>query len=137
MNFVTPLVIICIAVLLFLLKRSVKMRIMQERPSIYMDYEKCSPWLFTLNGCGFRLYTVGRQDVSTPLPSHSSYLFLCLFFIPLIPISCYRVADVGEGQYYIFGNESWSLWEIVYLYMTYYCWVIGVIGILWLLLLFI
>lgn len=132
MNIVQPVILIFIAVVLFLLRRQIAMRIEAERPTRYLAYEQCSPWLFTLNGCGFDLYEAGREDCSTPIPSNSYYLFLCLFFVPVLPIKCYRAADVGENQYYIYGHESWRVWEVAYIYTTYYRWVIGVVGIIWL-----
>ena len=95
----------------------------------YTKFEKCYPPLGTGNGIGFRLYCGGRTEFSTT--SQAWYLYFC-FLIPLFPIGCYRATQVsssGRSQSYrIYGHEKWRFWEVVYIYLSSYAWVAGVIS---------
>lgn len=55
---------------------------------------KSAPTLYTLNGIGTTMY--GRRDPQ-PDGSYVATVFLCLVFIPLIPLSSYRVLPQGQG----------------------------------------
>ena len=85
--------------------------------------------LFSINGCGLKLYTAARQDISTPAPSMSAYLFVSLFYIPILPLKCYRVVDGDENKSIVYGPEQWRFWEVVYIYVTYYRWVAVLIAV--------
>lgn len=55
---------------------------------------KSAPTLYTVNGIGTMMY--GRRDAQ-PDGSYVATVFLCLVFIPLIPLSSYRVLPQGQG----------------------------------------
>lgn len=98
----------------------------------YTKFEKCDPPLGTINGIGFSLCGgSGRFDYDTNSTAH--YLFFC-FFIPLIPLGCYRaqeVANSGKGSSYrIFGHEKWIFWEVIQIYLTSIAWAGGVISLI-------
>lgn len=79
--------------------------------------------LGTTNGIGLSLQGSFRGVGMT----YVAYQFLC-FFIPLIPVGCYRVSMGGTTSgykktttsYRIYGSESWSGLEILQVYMSYY-----------------
>lgn len=97
----------------------------------YTKFEKCDPPLGTANGIGFTLYGTGRYDYNTGSTAH--YLFFC-FFIPLLPLGCYRAQMVGSKgrstQYRIFGHEKWRFWEVISIYLSTYSWIGGIISII-------
>lgn len=100
---------------------------MREYP--YTKFEKCNPPLGSVNGIGFNLYCGGRTEFSTN--SQAWYLYFC-FLIPLFPIGCYRatlVSSSGRSESYrIYGHEKWRFWEVVYIYLSSYALVAGVIS---------
>lgn len=98
----------------------------------YTKIEKCDPMLGTVNGIGLSLCGgSGRFDYS--ISSYAYYHFFC-FFIPLIPLGCYRAQEVsnnGKGSSYrIFGHEKWRFWEVIQIYLTSIVWIGGVICLL-------
>jgi hypothetical protein len=64
-----------------------------------------TPPLFTLNGFGTGLY--GTRDAG-PDGSVVKTLCICGLFIPLLPLSAYRVLDHGEGSYSFLHKEKLS-----------------------------
>lgn len=100
---------------------------MREYP--YTKFEKCNPPLGSVNGIGFSLYCGGRTEFSTN--SQAWYLYFC-FLIPLFPIGCYRatlVSSSGRSESYrIYGHEKWRFWEVVYIYLSSYALIAGVIS---------
>lgn len=71
------------------------------------------PSMFTLNGVGTRLY--GRAD-QRPDGSYVSTLCFCVLFIPVLPLTSYRVVDAEGGGYYFLGKvkklrRGWTLWR--------------------------
>lgn len=98
----------------------------------YDAYEKCSPILGSVNGIGFTLCGgYGRYD---GLTGSSVYYLFFSFFIPLIPLKCYRARELdGSGrqrQYRIFGHESWRFGEIVVVYVSAIAWLGGALSVL-------
>lgn len=98
----------------------------------YTKFEKCDPPLGTINGIGFTLCGGwGRYDPDTN--STVYYLFFS-FFIPLIPMGCYRATQVGESgkstQYQIYGHDKWRFWEIIAIYLSSISWVGGIISLI-------
>lgn len=64
-----------------------------------------APPLFRLNGCGVGLY--GERD-RRPDGSYIATYCLCIFFIPVLPLTAYRVRDAGERRYQFSTHESLS-----------------------------
>ncbi|MFZ5440146.1 MAG: hypothetical protein ACOZQL_09070 [Myxococcota bacterium] len=71
-----------------------------------------APSLFTLNGVGTSLY--GRSD-RRPDGSYVAALCFCVLFIPVFPLSAYRVADAGDRSYYFLGKvrlpRAWRIYR--------------------------
>lgn len=66
---------------------------------------KSAPPLFRLNGCGAGLY--GARD-QWPDGSHIATYCICLLWIPIIPLSAYRVLDHGGGSFSFYGKQRLS-----------------------------
>lgn len=78
----------------------------------------------TLLGAGFRKDSLNDSEVM--------YAFFCVI-IPLFPIDCYRVKEIGSDsfgggyiqenttKYKIYGKEKWQIHEIILLYITIAC----------------
>ena len=132
-NYMDPflsLVAIIVAALVFLLRHHIASEYLEPfNSSKYTAYKSLQPMLFSINGCGLKLYTAARQDISTPAASMSAYLFVSLFYIPILPLKCYRVVDCDENKYIVYGPEQWRFWEVVYIYVTYYRWVAVLIAV--------
>ena len=58
---------------------------------------RAAPWMWTLNGCGFRLY--GARD-RRPDGSAIATYFLTFLFIPVLPIRAYRVLRDGDAYWF-------------------------------------
>lgn len=98
----------------------------------YTKLEKCNPPLGSVNGIGFTLCGGwGRYDAGTN--SEAYYLFFS-FFIPLIPLGCYRATNVGTNgkstQYRIYGHDKWRFWEVVAVYLSSISWFGGIISLI-------
>ncbi len=65
-----------------------------------------APSLFTLNGCGLKLY--GSRDQHPQSDSYVTTLFITLIFIPIFPIKAYRVVASSSNSYYFLGKEPLS-----------------------------
>jgi hypothetical protein len=64
-----------------------------------------APALFRLNGCGVGLY--GQRD-RRPDGSYIATYCLCLLFIPVLPLTAYRVRDAGDNRYQFSAREHLS-----------------------------
>lgn len=64
-----------------------------------------APAMFRINGCGLALY--GERDRWDD-GSHVSTYCVCLLFIPVFPISAYRVVEHGGGSYTFLARERLS-----------------------------
>ena len=98
----------------------------------YTKFEKCDPMLGTINGIGFSLCGGwGRYDQETN--STVYYLFFS-FFIPLIPLGCYRATEVGQSgkstHYQIYGRDKWRFWEVMAVYLSGISWIGGVVSLI-------
>lgn len=69
-----------------------------------------APSMFTLNGCGTRIY--------------GDTLYFVLIFIPIIPIARYTVENHGNGSYSFLGKLELHKWQKYWQYAM-----IGIIGI--------
>lgn len=123
----------CIGLWFFNLKVIGDKLIEPHRKWPYTKFQKCSPPLGTGNGIGFTLLNGGgRYDVNTN--STAWYLFFCFFFIPILPLGCYRASEVGSRgksmQYRIFGHEKWRFWEVLSIYLASYSWIGGIVFII-------
>jgi len=87
--------------------------------------------LGTMNGIGTSLYGYFRPDGL----SYVTYEFLC-FFIPLIPVGCYRVEQGMTTQgykktstsYRFYGSEKWRFTEVINIYLTAFGVIAMIIG---------
>ena len=68
-------------------------------------------------GCGCSLIG-GDSVVHFRCEDHSSveYLFATLFFLPIIPLGCYRVNEDTEK---VLGEEKWKAGEVLFIYFIY------------------
>ncbi|MGZ3458374.1 MAG: hypothetical protein ACXU86_07680, partial [Archangium sp.] len=62
-----------------------------------------APALFRVNGCGVALY--GKRD-EAPDGTYVATYFISLLFIPVFPLTAYRVRDTGHNAYQFFAKES-------------------------------
>ncbi|XXF75060.1 hypothetical protein P2318_18485 [Myxococcaceae bacterium GXIMD 01537] len=62
-----------------------------------------APSLFTVNGCGLRLY--GSRDRDEEDGSYVTNHCLCIIFIPVVPLAAYRVREVESGRYQFLARE--------------------------------
>ena len=110
--------------LLFLLREYISEQMIEsQRLEPYTDYSHCTPAMFSINGCGIRLYTVAREYSTPTATTYSAYLCVSLFYIPILPLKCYRAADCDDNKYIIHGTEQWQVTEVLYLFTTYYRWI--------------
>ncbi len=98
----------------------------------YTKFEKCIPTLGTINGIGFSLLGGwGRYDPDT---NSTAYYHFFSFFIPLIPLGCYRATEVGESgnstEIQIYGHDKWRFWEVIAVYLSSIAWVGGIFSLL-------
>jgi hypothetical protein len=67
-----------------------------------VDTNSRSPSLSTFNGIGARFY--GSRDFDKETNSYITVHWFVLFYLPIIPIACYRVSDRGHNLYTIYGR---------------------------------
>jgi len=67
---------------------------------------KGAPPLFRLNGCGTSM--LGRRAYDAETGTYVKTLVITLLFIPVLPITSYRVADAQDGGWYFIGKERIS-----------------------------
>lgn len=65
-----------------------------------------APPLRTINGVGTMLY--GSRDRDTETNSHIATLYFTFFFVPIIPLKCYRVIPTGASSWKFVGTVPWS-----------------------------
>ena len=58
-----------------------------------------------------------------------SYYFI-FFCVPLIPLRCYRVVDVGDDTFRILGSDKIRGKELLCIYMQYFRWVLSILTII-------
>jgi hypothetical protein len=61
-----------------------------------------APPLFRLNGCGAGLYGSSRHDDDG---FYTALYCVCFLWIPVLPLSAYRVRDAGSGSYQFLYRE--------------------------------
>jgi hypothetical protein len=86
---------------------------------------KSAPMLYTLNGVGTNMY--GERDYDRFTRSYVATVYFVILFIPIIPISCYRVIRHQEGGWNFIGKVEWSNRERYHLWAA-----LAIIGILFL-----
>ena len=71
-----------------------------------------APSLFTINGCGFKLY--GATDHEPQSKSHIATYYFTLFFFPIFPITRYRVIANGNNYRFIgkFPLRKFDKWHL-------------------------
>jgi hypothetical protein len=67
-----------------------------------VDTTSRSPSLSTFNGIGAKFY--GSRDFDKETNSYITVHWFVFFYLPIIPIACYRVADRGHNLYTIYGR---------------------------------
>jgi tetratricopeptide (TPR) repeat protein len=67
---------------------------------------KAAPALFTINGCGLRLY--GHRDADAETKTYVMTYCLCFIFIPIVALRAYRVSNAGNGAWYFIGKQPLS-----------------------------
>ena len=74
-----------------------------------------------LYGNDFRHHSAITQD-NNFISSEVKYLFFTIFYVPIIPLGCYRVGWGGFKRYshkksvtsyYVYGTERWVFWEVI------------------------
>ena len=90
----------------------------------YVNTKHKSVHLFTLNGIGTTLKGHYRKAEET----YVAYEFFCLFFLPVIPIGCYRVKDGEDDSYLVFGSTEWHMGEVLLVYLKWWILIIVFLG---------
>ena len=73
---------------------------------------KAAPWLGSANGFGLGLY--GRRDFDSETQTYVKTRCICVFFIPLLALGAYRVADAGQRTWFFYGREPVSLFAKIW-----------------------
>lgn len=71
-----------------------------------------APSMSTINGIGTKLY--GRRDEDALTGTYIATLYFVVFFIPICPLSCYRVRDAAGGGWHFLGSVPFSQFEKVH-----------------------
>ncbi|MBQ3710334.1 MAG: hypothetical protein II887_06500 [Bacteroidales bacterium] len=108
--------ILLLAFRYLVLRKVVKSYELSEDDELFSS--NLSPLLFTLNGIGTRFYGSFRQEKDL----YVTYEFLCVLFIPVIPIGCYLVSDMEDGSYKIYGKLTRRRYECTDIYLKWYGW---------------
>jgi uncharacterized membrane protein YozB (DUF420 family) len=69
-----------------------------------------APTMFTLNGCGSRIY--------------GDTLYITFLFIPIIPLARYNVTNIGDGKYSFHSKLELHPWQKIWKYLA----IFGIIG---------
>lgn len=91
-----------------------------------LAYSDNSVWLFTLNGFGTRFYGSFRHQDRF----YVTYRYICLFFIPVIPIGCYLVSDAADDSYNVYGNVGMRKYECADIYLKWYGWLGAILSLI-------
>lgn len=75
-------------------------KVIEERVVKHGKPVKSGPSMFTLNGCGTRIY--------------GDTLYFVLLFIPIIPLSRYSLIDHGSGSYSFQGKLELHQWQKIW-----------------------
>lgn len=94
--------------------------------------------LWSGNGIGLTLYgDCMRYDPQTQ--SEVKYVFLIFFYLPILPLGCYRVQETGYASqsykrsctsYKIFGSERWRILEVICIYLRFLTGILLVIAVI-------
>lgn len=92
-----------------------------EEKKLYGDMQPISsaPSLRTINGCGFMLY--GHSDpIEFNIIEHTyvSTLYFVFFFIPIFPITRYRVSSNFDGSYRFYGKLPLTTGNIIHILIS-------------------
>lgn len=72
-----------------------------------------APTLWTINGCGLRLY--GRSDPDPRTDTFVATHYLTILFIPILPLARYRVRQYSSRRYQFYGRlplRAGDYWHI-------------------------
>jgi hypothetical protein len=83
---------------------------------------EAAPTLYTINGIGTMLY--GQRDNDVRTGSYVATLYFTFFFVPLFPISCYRVRSAGGRSWNFLAKVPYSKREKIH-------WAIFLAVVLW------
>ena len=82
--------------------------------------------LGTGNGIGLHFLGDYRHDYISDGSTNVSYYFFVFFFLPIIPLGCYRIQEGSTyspshhrstTRYKIYGTEKWKFTEVVTIYL--------------------
>ena len=90
--------------------------------------------LLRVNGIGFSFYGKYRELLIGDYRTYVTYYVFCLFFIPILPLGCFRVIK-ENGGYRILGGERMAWREILCMFLGFMKWPITAFAFLHLLLL--
>lgn len=135
-NFIISSAVLLFCIVLLWASRMLGKRKAENLPPIY-NGKNANISMGTINGFGKTLcgnLFDFRSHMSSPsdyrfhslVSSNVKYLFFTIFFIPVIPLGCYRV-DTGVyhqqvsrkrqvTSYRIYGTEKWVFWEVISIY---------------------
>jgi hypothetical protein len=79
-----------------------------ERSEVLRDMTPISspPTMYTINGVGTALY--GRRNEHAPSGTHVGTLYFVVLFLPVVPLSCYRMRDAIGGGWHFIGKVPFS-----------------------------
>lgn len=80
--------------------------------------------LITINYIGATMFGKFRHHEIDSQDTVVSYYCICFLMIPLIPLGCYRVIDLG-GSYYFYGSERMKCLEILCVYLDALKWALS------------
>ena len=90
--------------------------------------------LWRINGIGFSFYGMYREALVGDYKTYVTYHVFCLFFIPILPLGCFRVIK-ENGGYRILGGERKAWREILCMFLGLIKWPFAIFAILRLLVL--
>ena len=90
--------------------------------------------LLRVNGIGFSFYGKYRETFIGDYKTYVTYHVFCLFFIPILPLGCYRVIK-ENGGYRIIGGERMAWRELLCMFLGLIKWPVPIAAILHLLVL--
>lgn len=90
--------------------------------------------LMRINGIGFSFYGKYREALVGDYKTYVTYHVFCLFFIPILPLGCFRVIK-ENGGYRILGGERMAWREILCMFLGLIKWPFAIFAILRLLVL--
>lgn len=130
------ILVVCIALFLinhFYVFRKISSMVLCDSDT---TYKKCSPALGTGNGLGISLFEGGRYDEKTGADVYYQFITILL---PIFPIGCYIAKKTGYHRqnhkkattsYQIYGTAKWNGWELLFIYLFWYCFAGGTISVI-------